>query len=365
MTIKMKTALKFKFILALLLLPAIVLASNNTLKGKYKEQKTYHEEFNVNSDALVKIKNSYGNVEVVTWNENRVVIDVTITTSGNNKDKVVEKLKDIYVEFENSSSMVYANTRFSKKGKSWWNWGKSNVKMNIDYVVKMPITNSVDLSNDYGSINLDKLEGHAKIDCDYGKITTKELMAENNNISFDYTNNSYFEYINTGKIDADYSGFTVGQTKDLYINADYTKSSVEIAENIKYNCDYGSVTLDKVNNVDGDGDYLTVKIGDVYKNISISADYGSLKIKNMTANAGNITIDSDYMKTTIGYSPDYSFNFNLDLDYGSLNNTDDFNFTLKNTKSSSKKYSGYYGDSNSNNTIRINSDYGSVTFNRN
>ena len=85
----------------------------------------------------------------------------------------------------------------------------------------------------------------------------------------------------------------------------------------------------------------------------------------MTANSGDISIESDYMKTTIGYSSDYSFNFNFDLDYASLNNADDFNFTTKNTKSTSKLYSGYYGDSNSENTIRIESDYGSVTFHKN
>ncbi|NNK82369.1 MAG: hypothetical protein HKO92_04535 [Flavobacteriaceae bacterium] len=361
----MKTALKFKSILALILLPAFVLASNGTIKGKYKKQKTYHEEFSVNSDALVKIKNSYGNLDIVTWTENRVVIDVTITTSGNNEEKVERKLEDIYVEFENNSSLVYAKTRFSKSGKSWWSWGNNNVNMNINYVVKMPITNNVDLSNDYGSINLDKLEGHAKIDCDYGKITTKELMAENNDINFDYTSNSYFEYINSGSINADYSGFTVGQTKNLDVNADYTNSKIEIAENVSYKCDYGSIGIDKVNSVSGNGDYLTVKIGDVYKNVTISADYGSLKIKNMTANAGSINIESDYMKSTIGYSPGYSFNFNIDLDYASLNNADDFNFTTKNSKSSSKKYIGYYGDANSTNNILINSDYGSVTFKRN
>jgi len=361
----MKKVLQFKAILVLLLMPAFILASNSSMKGKYKKEKTYHEEFNVNSDALVKLNNSYGNLDIVTWNENRVVIDVVITTSGNDEGKVQKKLDEIYVEFENSSNLVSAKTKFSKSSKSWWSWGNNNVNMNINYIVRMPVTNSVDLNNDYGSINLDKLEGHAKINCDYGKITTKELLAENNNISFDYTNNSYFEYINSGEIKADYSGFTVGQTKSLHINADYTKSKVEIAENITYNCDYGSFTVDKVNNLEGNGDYLTVRIGDVYRNIHINADYGSLKINNMTANAGDITIESDYMKTTIGYAPDYSFNFNLDLDYASLNNADDFNFTTKDTKSTSKLYSGYYGNSNSENTIRIKSDYGSVTFKKN
>ncbi len=363
----MKTALLYKTIVVLFIIPTLVLGSNTTnLKGKYTESKTINKEFTVNPDATLKVDNSYGNIEVVTWNENRVEIEVTITTNGNNKEKVLKKLEQITVEFDNSPNFVSAKTRFSKSRSWWsWNWGNNNINMKINYVIKLPITNNVDLSNDYGSINLDKLEGHAKIDCDYGKITTKELMADNNFISFDYTNNSYFEYIKSGKINADYSGFTVSKTNDLQINADYSKSIVEIAEDVSYNCDYGSLTIDKVNNVNGDGDYLTTRIGDVYKNVTINADYGSFKIDNMTDNAGDVDIESDYMKITIGYSPNYNFNFNIDLEYASLRGQDDLEITKQKIESGDKYYAGYYGNNNSGNTIKISSDYGSVTFNKN
>lgn len=229
----------------------------------------------------------------------------------------------------------------------------------------MPITNNVDLSNDYGNINLDKLEGHAKINCDYGKITTKELMADNNIITFDYTNHSYFEYIKSGKINADYSEFTVGKTNDLKIVADYSKSKVETAENVSYNCDYGSITIEKVNNVNGNGDYLTTKIGDVYKNIDIKGDYGSLKISNMTENAGNVTLGSNYMKITIGYAANYNFSFEIDLKYASFRGQDGLEIIKQRIESRNKYYAGYYGNNNSGNTIKISSDYGSVTFNKN
>ena len=361
----MKTALLYKALVTFFLIPVLIIGNNgNDWKGRHTKEKKINKEYTVNPDATLKVDNSYGNIDIVTWNENRIVIEVTITTNGNNEEKVQKKLDGINIEFSGSSNRVTAKTRFNKN-RSWWNWGISNVNMKINYVIKMPITNNVDLSNDYGSINLDKLEGRAIIDCDYGKITTKELMADDNIITFDYTNHSYFEYIKSGKIDADYSGFTVGKTNNLDINADYTKSKIEIAEDVSYNCDYGSIAIDKVNNVSGDGDYLTTRIGDVYKNIDVTADYGSFKINNMTANAGDINIESDYMKITIGYSEGYSFNFDIDLSYGSLRDTDGFEFIKKNVKSSSKYYSGYNGNSNSGNTIKIDSDYGSVTFKKN
>lgn len=361
----MRTALLYKILVAFLLVPTLVIANTKDgWKGKHTKEKKLNKEYTVNSDATVEIDNSYGNIDVITWNENRVVIEVTITTNGNDEEKVQRKLDGIDVDFSGSSNKVSAKTRF-QRNKSWWNWGKNNVNMKINYVVKMPVTNHVNLDNNYGSINLDKIEGRAYIDCDYGKITTKELMADNNVLSFDYTKNSYFEYIKSGTISADYSGYTVGKSNDLTIDADYTKSKIEMAEDIKYDCDYGSLTIDNVNNVNGDGDYLSTRLGNVYKSVSITADYGSCKIANMTKNAGSIDIESDYMKITIGYDPAYNFDFDIDLSYASLRDTEGLEFTKKNVRSSSKTYQGYNGTQGSGNSIKINSTYGSVSLKRN
>ncbi len=364
----MKTQLLYKLIFTLLLIPSVALAGNyGKWSGKHTKEKTIKKEFTVDSDATLKVDNSYGNIDIVTYEGSTVSIEVHIKTNGNDLEKVQDKLDDIDIEFNASSSVVYAKTHFSKsKSSSWWNWGKNNnVNMEVNYVINLPITNNVDLNNDYGSITLDKLEGRADINCDYGKITTKELMADNNDIQFDYTNNSYFEYIKSGRINADYSGYTVGKAKDLSINADYTKSEVEVAENISYNCDYGSLKVNNANNVEGNGDYLTLRLGTIYKNVSIKADYGSIKIEKMAANAGNIDIESDYNGITIGYDPAYHFNFDIDLEYASLRDTDTFEFTKKRIESSDKYYQGYYGNSGSGNLIRISSEYGSVTFKRN
>ncbi len=361
----MKTRQLYKLII-LLLIPAITFADDEW-KGKYTKNKKINKEFTVNSDATLKINNSYGNLDIATWDQNRIEIEVSITTNGNDEEKVQKKLDEITVKFSSSPEWVAAETIFNKnKSKSWWSWSKkNNVNMEINYLVKMPITNAVILDNDYGNINLDKLEGVAKINCDYGKITTKELMADNNSISFDYTNNSYFEYIKSGKIHADYSGYTVSKTEDLDISADYSKSRIEVAENINYSCDYGGITIEKVNNVVGNGDYLTTRIGDVYKNVSIKADYGSLKIDKLQASAGNVNINSDYVGIKIGVDPAYNFDFEIDLEYASLNDADGFQYNKKKIESGDKYYLGYYGNQNSGNLVQISSDYGSVTFYKN
>ena len=359
----MDLKIQFKLALLFLLIPLIGLASTEIEDAKTTKERKINKSFNVSSKATLKVNNSFGNLDIVTWNENRIEFDITIKVTGNNAEKVQDRLDRIDVEFSSSNDLVSAMTKIGKNSSNWWNWGKNmSLQIEINYVIKMPITNNVDLNNDYGSINLDRLEGVAQLKSDYGKITTKELMADNNIINFDYSNNCYFEYIKSGKINADYSGFTVAKTKNLDLHADYTKSIIEVAENVIYNCDYGSLKIDDINDLQGNGDYLTLRLGNVFKNVSLRANYGSLKIDRIASKAKNIDINSDYVGITIGHDANFNFDFDIDLDYGSLRESDGFNFTNKDVDHSDKHYDGYFGSQNSGNLVKIKSQYGSVTF---
>lgn len=363
----MKTLLYKYAFLALLLVPFALVANTDKMGGKYTKEKTIKKEFSVNSDALFKVKNSYGNLNITSWNENRIVIEVRIKTNGNNEEKVQNRLNEIDVDFENSASLVSARTLFGDRDNNWgWKWGKrNNVNVQVNYTVKLPVKNNVNLNNDYGNIYLDRIDGHAKINCDYGKIDVGELRGRNNELRFDYTSRSTFDYINSGEIIADYSGFTVEKAGDLTVKADYTNAVINEMENLDYSSDYGSIEVNNVNNVNGNGDYIGVKLGTVHGNVSINSDYGSLKISEMAADAGDMNIKTDYTGIKIGYNPGYYFDFEISTEYAGVSGKDDFEINISKEKSSQKYYKGYYGKENSGNTVTITSDYGGVTFYKN
>jgi hypothetical protein len=362
----MKTS-QFKYLfLFIFALPALVMANDGKLKGKYTKEKTISKEYDVNSDAVLKVSNSYGNLTLTSWNENRIVIEVLIKTNGNNEDKVQKKLDEITVAFEASSDMVSAKTKFNKD-KGWgWNWGSNgNVNMQIDYTIKVPIKNSVHLSNDYGNISLDRIDGYAKISCDYGRLDIGELHGRNNDLNFDYTSKSSIGYMRSGNIRADYSGFTIEKAGDLVLNADYTNSNIGEMNNLQYASDYGNLVVGTADSVTGSGDYINVKLGTVNGNVEINADYGSVKIDNMAADAGNINIHSDYTGIKIGYNPNYHFDFEITTSYANVSGKEGFEVGISKEKSGDRYYKGYYGSANSGKNVSITSEYGSVSFTKN
>jgi hypothetical protein len=346
--------------------PITLAANDGKLKGKYTEEKTIKKEYDVNSDALLKVSNSYGNLNITSWNENRILIEVHIKTSGNSESKVIKKLENITVDFEATSSMVSAKTIFNKNKSSWgWNWGDNNVNMQVNYTIKLPVKNSVHLNNDYGNIILDRIDGYSKINCDYGRLEIGELRGRNNNLNFDYTSRSSIGFINSGEIKADYSGFTIEKAGDLTVKADYTDATIEQMENLQYSSDYGSLEVAEANNIQGTGDYINVKLGTIHGNVDINADYGSFRIKEMAEDAGNLHINSDYTGIKIGYSPQYNFDFEIKTQHAGVSGKDDFEINISTEKSNNRYYKGYHGKANSGNSVSIDSEYGGISFTKN
>jgi len=334
-------------------------------KGAIGLTKKIHKEIEVSKDALIEIDNSYGDLNITSWDQDKVVIDVLITVKGKNSKKTQKKLNAIDVSFSLSPEKVMAET----KVETGWSFGWFYIgygsfpskKYRVDYNIKLPKTCSVDLTNDYGVIRLNTLEGKANISCDYGQLIIGELMADNNILDFDYTSNSSIEYIKGGTIKADYSGFTIEKAEDIDLIADYTNSNIVEVTNLDYNCDYGNITIDNVTNLVGEGDYISHRIGNVLGSLEIDADYGSIKIDRIKSSAKNVFIEADYTGIKMGYENDYSFNFNVNLRYASFNAADELTIRNRDVQNSSKKYSGFHGSENAGNTVNINADYGGVT----
>lgn len=351
-----------KMVLFVLAFPLLAMANNPEFNGKHTKEKTIHKEYNVNADANLSVNNSYGNIDIVTWNENRIVIDVMIRTNGNNEEKVTKKLEDINVEFSASASQVSAKTIFNKKsGWNLWGDGNNNVKMEINYTIKMPRSNSVDLSNDYGGINLTELDGKAKINCDYGQINIDRLMASENSLNFDYTKHSTIGYMKSGSINADYSDFTIDRGENLVVNADYTQTHIKEVQELTYNNDYGKITVDKVAKLTGRGDYIPLQVGSLSEGLMVNSDYGSITIDRVLPSTKDVSIKSDYAGIKLGFDTNWAFDFTIDLSYASLKGEEDLEMMKSHVESTSKHFSGFNKSKNSGNTVNIKSDYGGVT----
>jgi hypothetical protein len=339
------------------------MAHNGKFKGKYTKEKTVQKEFTVNSDAALEVLNRYGNISVTTWNENRTVIDIVIRTNGNNESKVQERLDDISIDITGNLSRVTANTNFGKENKGWsWNSkSKNNIAVEVNYTIKIPNTNTVNLTNKYGAINVGDLQGNVVINHKYGQLTIGELQAENNSITMKYVKTASIKYMKSGKINAGYSTFSLDGSERLLLEASYTTSNLGKMGDLTYENKYGKLRVESATNVEGDAGYNNGTFGNISGAASFNVKYSTISIELLTATAKDVTFNGKYSSFNLGIHNDYAFNFDMNLSYGSLKGKDKLSFTTRNTKNSTGEYKGYHNSENSGNNININSSYGSVT----
>ncbi|WP_158837860.1 hypothetical protein [Polaribacter sp. L3A8] len=351
----------YKITLIFLLLPLLANASID--KKKYEKNKVVKKVFAVNADAKVALNNKYGNLNITTWDKNSVEIEVTITIQGDDLDDVEDTFSTINIAFNSSASLVEAKTIISNKKSSWSWFGKSkSINYKINYVVKMPRSNSVDLNNDYGNIYLDNLEGKAVINCDYGKVAIGNLFADDNDINLDYSPSSTIHFIKSGNVNIDYSKLNIEASKQIKINSDYSSTKLEKAGSVNFNCDYGSISIEEADNINGNSDYVSMRFGTVNKNLTIETDYGSLTVKNLAKGFENVDINGEYAGIRINVDLDAVFDFIIDLEYAGFSRDDDKIELFKSISKSTKKYyEGKFGKGNTHSKLKITSQYGGVS----
>jgi hypothetical protein len=344
----------YNLLILLLLIPFLGFSNDDTFVTK---QKSIKKTYIVNSNAGIDIDNKYGNISVSTWDEDKIDLDITIKVNGANESWVNERLNSIDVEITALKSLVTAvtnigNSAFKSKG--------SNNSFEINYIIKIPKNGSVKLVNKYGNISTLNLESTTDISCKYGKTTLGRLNGSSNRIEIAYCQNSSIEYIKNGNIDARYSGLKITDSGNLNLDANYTDVTLNDGQNIKYSCNYGTFKFQKINSLSGSGNYLTISIGEISSSFNFDTNYSKISVKTITEKAGNISINSGYTDVSLGFDPNYAFDFDISGRYSNIKPDNALDISVSEIKSNTKRISGFYKKKGQN-KINITTNYGSVS----
>ncbi len=345
---------QFKTLIIVVLLP--FLGFSNEGNFAFVKQKSIKKAYVVNLDANLNIDNSYGNITVTTWDEDKIEFDITIKVSGDNEKWVIQKINDIDVAINALKGLVTANTMIGNSSYK----SNRNSNFEINYSVKIPKNGSVKLNNKYGNITTSDLNGISDITCKYGKITLGKLNNNHNTIQIEYCPNSSIDVLKNGFVTAKYSELKINETKKLDLVSNYTDVAIQEGDVINYNSKYGTIKIQNVSTLNATGNYLTLKVGAIFDKLNLSTKYSNASIGIINAKANSIAIVAGYSEIAIGYQPNFAFNFNVIVKYANFKFDNDLEINNKEESGNTKTYIGFYkkkGD----NMVSIISDYGNVT----
>ena len=366
--------------------------------------KTFSKGFAVDNGDKIVLSNQYGSIQIKVWDRKEIQVDVDIKAYGNTDQDAQKLLDEVSIEASKSGDQVSYRTKMDRENGNWGSGSRNGKKwrreVRINYVVNMPAANALTLSQTYGSATMGDLSGALYAKVQYGNFNAQNLSNTNNYVSVQY-GNCNIQSLNGAVIKQQYgSAVTIGTVNTLDLNAQYAGVKITtIKGNANIKQQYGSgVTIGSVDNLTLNAQYANINLGTIkgnanidqqYNNLSIGSvgklnlksqytsvtlgalngdgnfdmEYNKLSIAEISNACKTLSVDGQYVGISLGFNSNYNADLDVHTNYASFKYADRVTARLLNdTKdySSTKDYSGKIGNG-SGATVKIKSDYGSVT----
>jgi hypothetical protein len=269
----------FKFILPLLFLfPFGMFAqthknsNSNSNKSKYEVEKTKSttKTYAVSPTDILNIKNSFGAVEVHTWNKNEIKVDVNVEVSANTNELAQRVLDKILLSDEKNGKTIYFKTTINNIN----NQKGEKSSMEVNYAIYMPAGNPLVIKNEFGATKVPNHSGEVELTSKFGSLTTGNL-----------TN---IKSLNVEFGSADFQNLSGGNISIKYSKANFEKLSGNVRMDLQF-CNPVKINLhNTLTGLDLKASYTSVNLlpsNGLSASYDISTSFGSLK------NRSNVKFD--------------------------------------------------------------------------
>ena len=366
--------------------------------------KTFSKSFGVDQSDKISLSNQYGSIQIKVWDRREIQVDVDIKSYSNSDQDAQKLLDEVSIEASKSGDQISFKTKMDRENGNWGSGSRNGKKwrreVRINYVVNMPAANALTLSQNYGSVTMGDLSGALYAKVQYGNFNAQNLSNTNNYVSVQYGNCNIQSLngavikqqygsavtigtVNTLDLNAQYagvkittikgnanikqqygSGVTIGSVDNLTLNAQYANINVStIKGNANIDQQYNNLSIGSVGKLNLKSQYTSVTVGALNGDGNFDMEYNKLSISEISNACKTLSVDGQYVVISLGFSNNYNADLDVHTNYASFKYADRVTARLLNdTKdySSTKDYSGKIGNG-SGATVKIKSDYGSVT----
>jgi hypothetical protein len=329
---------------------------------KAEYTRTISREFQTTSDGTVALYNKYGKVDVRTWSENKVKVDVTILVVARDQSEADRTFNRINVNFMSSYGYVKAETMISNLTNGWsWDvlWGNDNrcaQDYKINYQVYMPPGNSIDLKNSYGDSYLASFSGKLNADIKYGDIKSAD-MSNDVDLILAYGDGNFrsmgdlradlsygklnIEYAKNAQTDTKYSEFKLHNCADLRMKSMYDDLEIHSAKTMKIQTKYSELELGKIGNLYLTAQYTDTNVDYIAESLDADINYGDLVVASLGDRFQVVNFFGNYADLKlVPTSSSQSYSFDLQGNYGDLRYPRASLISTENTWNTGRKVSG-------------------------
>lgn len=266
--------------------------NDNKKKYEFVKNKSVNKSYNVSSSDKLNIQNSFGSVEVKTWDRNEIKVDVSIEVSANTEALAQKILDRISVKDGKSGNEISFKTDMKDmdNGKDRNNSRNEKSTMSINYTISMPANNALTVKNEFGATTIPDFRGDVDLTSKFGSLTTGNLASiKNIHVEFGKAN---LANINGSPVTIKFSKAVISKLSGA------VKMNLEFCSSVRLNLDNTLTSLDLKTS------YSTVNLkplGSLSASYNISTSFGSFK------NTSDVKFNSDEDEGERGPKFDYEY----------------------------------------------------------
>ncbi|MGA3014249.1 MAG: DUF4097 family beta strand repeat-containing protein [Bacteroidales bacterium] len=318
--------------------------------------KVISKEYPVNPDAQVILDNKFGQIHCSNWDKNIVSIEVRISVNASSQASADKLFDLVNITSDGSPSRVETRTVFDKGGFG------GNSKINIDYMVNMPTTVNLNITNKFGNIYVNELSGKANLDIAYGDMEVNKLLNTDNVIDIKFGKGT-FQNITGAVVKMVYSEMKVEYAGSLFIDSKFSNLKGSRIISLSMGFEGGNMEIQNSTAITGKSKFSDLNINHLDKKLELDIQYGSCDVSHIGADFTLINIINKYGDVNVNIPSESSYKLDADLKFCDLDFPEDqANFTQKITTNTSKSFRAIVGKApNPEATVTVRSEFGNVS----
>ncbi len=337
---------------------SLVLGVNEVLarQKSIEKKKVIEKSYAVSPTHILQIINKFGRVHVNTWDKATIEVKIDIIARGNNEDRIREILDQIEVDIVSGGSIIKFETQLKGKMNN-----KKSEQFEINYLVNMPVSNPLILTNSFGETYLADFKGKLKLDVSYGHLKAERLSGDSEvKMSF---SEAQIQEVTLGELEVKYSELAMEVLGNVKLDQGFSELRVDKAGDLSAEVKYGELRVGELNTITGKLEYSEFHVEKVVQGMVLKTAYcGDFNVKQVSNKFGVIDLDGEFGAFKVGFEKGVNASFDFQMKFCDFNQTGlDVYFSRKESSDFKKEYEGKLGKG-AGGKIKVRSSYGDVKF---
>ncbi len=276
------------------------------------KSKKIEKEYPATAETVLNIGNKFGKIDVRSWDQNRIRVEVTISATHSQPEKAERIIEMIRIKEEVEGSQISLETVFDQNFSQITtdSWGSDNKNFSVDYLLQIPSDLTLNLTNRFGDMFITELTGLVNIDIKFGRLEAHKILRGDEKPRSLVTLTHGQGFINEANwlaLNIKYYELDIALAQALLIESKHSEIQVENASSIVSESGYDKVKIGKLNNFVGTGSYTTLEIDELTRKLELDTRYGRCVVGYIHPGFESISVKSSYTQHTLGIDPEATY----------------------------------------------------------